>query len=79
MPQSVVRGADDLLPLEGTSFQAVLADTRESLARQYLARDDPRTSEIAFLLGYNDTNSFYRAFKTWTGLTPDMARASVGA
>lgn len=59
---------------EGTSFQKVLANTREGLARDYLARDDLRTSEIAFLLGYTDTNSFYRAFKTWTGTTPDVAR-----
>ncbi|CDO31023.1 AraC family transcriptional regulator [Mycolicibacterium porcinum] len=64
------------LSQEGTSFQAVLASTREGLARHYLTRDDLRTSEIAFLLGYNDTNSFYRAFKTWTGVTPEMARAN---
>jgi AraC-like DNA-binding protein len=64
------------LSQEGTSFQAVLASTRESLARHYLARNDLRTSEIAFLLGYNDTNSFYRAFKSWTGVTPEMARAN---
>ncbi|NNG40162.1 helix-turn-helix domain-containing protein [Flexivirga sp. ID2601S] len=59
---------------EGTSFKAVLASTRENLARHYLTRDDLRTAEIAFLLGYNDTTSFYRAFKTWTGVTPDTAR-----
>lgn len=63
---------------EGTSFQAVLARTRESLARNYLTRDDLRISQIAFLLGYNDTNSFYRAFKTWTGTTPEIARRSEG-
>lgn len=63
------------LSQEGTSFQKVLATTREGLARDYLAREDLRTSEIAFLLGYTDTNSFYRAFKTWTGTTPDVARA----
>ena len=67
------------LSREGTSFQAVLASTRESLARHYLARDGLRTSEIAFLLGYTDTNSFYRAFKSWTGMTPDMARANAVA
>lgn len=61
---------------EGTSFQEVLARTREGLARDYLARDDLRTSEIAFLLGYTDTNSFYRAFKAWTGETPDTFRTS---
>jgi len=23
--------------------------------------------EVAFLLGYEDSNSFYRAFRTWEG------------
>ncbi|GAB3053288.1 AraC family transcriptional regulator [Intrasporangium mesophilum] len=60
---------------EGTSFQAVLATTREDLARHYLSSGELRTSEIAYLLGYDDTNSFYRAFKGWTGTTPDTIRA----
>ncbi|SKT31366.1 DNA-binding domain-containing protein [Mycobacteroides abscessus subsp. bolletii] len=65
------------LSQEGTSFQAVLANTRENLAMHYLTtRNDLRPPQIAFLLGYNDTNSFYRAFKTWTGTTPETARAT---
>lgn len=61
---------------EGTSFQAVLAATREALARHYLTTGELRTSEIGFLLGFDDTNSFYRAFKTWTGTTPDAVRSA---
>ncbi|MGH3340491.1 MAG: helix-turn-helix domain-containing protein, partial [Propionibacteriaceae bacterium] len=64
------------LSQEGTSFQAVLADTRENLARHYLAGAGLRTSEIAFLLGFVDTNSFYRAFKAWTGTTPEAVRTT---
>jgi AraC-like DNA-binding protein len=67
------------LSQEGTSFQAILANTRENLARHYLRSGNLRTSEIAFLLGYDDTNSFYRAFKTWTGTTPDAIRATATA
>lgn len=63
------------LSQEGTSFQAVLANTRENLARHYLTNAGLRTSEIAFLLGFADTNSFYRAFKGWTGTTPESVRA----
>ncbi|EME19792.1 AraC family transcriptional regulator [Rhodococcus triatomae] len=59
---------------EGTTYKQVLATTREELARRYLTRDDLRTADIAYLLGYDDTNSFYRAFRTWTGTTPDAAR-----
>jgi AraC-like DNA-binding protein len=62
------------LSQEGTSFQAVLANTRENLARHYRTNAGLRTSEIAFLLGFADTNSFYRAFKGWTGTTPESVR-----
>ncbi|GIF78531.1 AraC family transcriptional regulator [Asanoa siamensis] len=62
---------------ESTTYQAVLANTREDLARHYLRRGNLRTPEIAFLLGYDDTNSFYRAFRTWTGTTPDALRAAI--
>jgi AraC-like DNA-binding protein len=64
------------LQLEGSSFQAVLADTREQLARHYLAHSAMITAEIAYLLAYEDTNSFYRAFRSWTGSTPDSFRTA---
>jgi AraC-like DNA-binding protein len=67
------------LKLEGTSFQEILATTREDLARHYLGNSTMRTAEIAYLLGYDDTNSFYRAFRTWTGTTPDAARTATVA
>ncbi|GAA0230685.1 AraC family transcriptional regulator [Cryptosporangium japonicum] len=61
---------------EGTTFQAILATTREDLARHYLGHSSMRSTEIAYLLGYDDTNSFYRAFRTWTGTTPDTIRTT---
>lgn len=64
---------------EGTTYQAVLASTREDLAKHYLRRGNLRTGEIAYLLGYDDTNSFYRAFRSWTGTTPDTLRAAVAS
>ncbi|GAB1818377.1 AraC family transcriptional regulator [Herbidospora sp. RD11066] len=62
------------LQAEGTSYQAVLSDTRERLARGYLADRSLTTAQIAYLLAYDDANSFYRAFRRWTGLTPEAAR-----
>ncbi|MEU6594542.1 AraC family transcriptional regulator ligand-binding domain-containing protein [Streptomyces sp. NPDC046881] len=62
------------LQAEGTSYQAVLSDTREKLARRYLTDPALPTSQVAYLLAYDDTNSFYRAFRRWTGLTPEAAR-----
>ncbi|KHK59526.1 AraC family transcriptional regulator [Burkholderia sp. A9] len=60
---------------EGTSFKAILAEVRERLAWHYLGRSDLPYSQIAFLLGYQDSNSFFRAFNDWTGMTPDAARS----
>ena len=31
---------------------------------------------ISFLLGYEEPNSFYRAFRGWTGKTPDAIRSA---
>lgn len=62
------------LSAEGTSFQRELSQLREDLARHYLTRSHHSTPEVAFLLGYQDTNSFYRAFNGWTGQTPEQIR-----
>lgn len=63
---------------EGTTFQASLNDTREALARHYLTESTLPASEISFLLGYGDPNSFYRAFRAWTGQTPERVRMAAG-
>jgi len=62
---------------EGTSFKAVVQRTRESLARHYLAETRHSSSEIAYLLGFGDPTSFFRAFHSWTGTTPDGMRRSL--
>ncbi|HYP33003.1 MAG TPA: AraC family transcriptional regulator [Burkholderiaceae bacterium] len=59
---------------EGANFRALVSSTRESLARHYLGNTRMSGGEIAFLLGFEDPNSFYRAFQDWTGQTPDSAR-----
>jgi AraC-like DNA-binding protein len=33
-------------------------------------------AEISFLLGYEDLNSFFRTFHSWTGETPKQVRAA---
>lgn len=59
---------------EGENFRALVHSTRESLAKHYLAQTSMSGGEIAFLLGFEDPNSFYRAFHEWTGQTPQAAR-----
>ena len=59
---------------EGTSFQELLRASREGLARHYLERTHLPIAEIAFLVGFDEPSSFYRAFRTWTGVTPRALR-----
>ena len=63
------------LKSEGTSFQKELNKTREKLARHYLANSSLPGSQISFLLGFDDPNSFVRAFRSWTGTTPEKIRS----
>lgn len=60
---------------EDTSFKAVLEQTRRALALNYLHGTDVSVQEIAFLLGFRDTSSFFRAFRSWTGTTPMAMRS----
>ena len=54
---------------ENTSFQKQLNGTREILAKHYLRNTVMSSDEIAFLLGYQEINSFLRAFNVWTGMS----------
>ena len=49
---------------EGQSFQTLLNRTRENLATHYLQTSDISGAELSFLLGFEDPNSFLRAFHT---------------
>ena len=57
---------------EQTNFQKQLNHTRELLAKYYVGSTEMRAEDIAYLLGYQDTSSFLRAFAVWTG---DSVRA----
>jgi AraC-like DNA-binding protein len=59
---------------EGTSFQQTLDTLRSSLAHHYLRNTEMSSAEISFLLGFEDANSFARAFHAWTGKTPQAVR-----
>lgn len=59
---------------EGTTFRALLQDTRKKLALQYLQRTRLNSTELAFLLGFGQPTSFFRAFRRWTGASPEKIR-----
>ena len=60
---------------EGGSFSEIVDGVRAELARRYLGERERAISEVAFLLGFAETPSFYKAFKRWTGVTPAEYRA----
>jgi AraC-like DNA-binding protein len=55
---------------EGKTFRQLLSEARQELLGQYLADPTIGINEAAFLLGYQDPNSFYRAFRSWRGTSP---------
>ena len=62
------------LAAEGVSFARLLDDTRRTLAETYLADHELTLSEVAYLLGFVEQASFYRAFRRWFGQTPSAFR-----
>jgi AraC-like DNA-binding protein len=54
----------------GTTYQEVLDDVRLRSARRLLTSTDLAMGEIAFVLGFEEVNSFMRAFHIWEGTTP---------
>lgn len=60
---------------EGITFQTLLDETRRELAIRYLRKSDLNNQQIAHLVGYRDPNAFQRAFRKWTGMTPQDLRS----
>ena len=52
------------------TFQQLVEDTRRDLARHYVEHSTAELNQTAFLLGYGDANSFFRAFHGWEGTSP---------
>lgn len=59
---------------EGTSWLDVLNAARMRLAQHYLTNTNLGAAEVSFLLGFEDPNSFFRAFRRWTNSTPEAWR-----
>jgi AraC-like DNA-binding protein len=59
---------------EGFTFAELLEAERRDQAERLLARDDLPVYAIAYALGYSEPSTFHRAFKRWTGETPQSYR-----
>ena len=64
---------------DGATFQQLMEEARRELARHYLLHSSLELNETAYLLGYEDANSFFRAFHKWEGTTPGQWRVSHAA
>jgi AraC-like DNA-binding protein len=59
---------------QGLTFQRLLEEARREQARHYLLHSSLELNETAYLLGYADANSFFRAFHHWEGTSPGQWR-----
>jgi len=60
------------LGLSARTLQRRLADANITFQRlhHYLKQRTMELNEAAFLLGFEDANSFFRAFQGWEGTSP---------
>lgn len=69
-PRTLQRRLQD----EGTRYLELLDDVRRELALRHIQEGRESISEVAFLLGFSEVSTFYRAFKRWCGRTPAELR-----
>jgi len=61
----------------GTSFSDLLDKFRRDMSTRLLRNESLAVYEVAFLLGYSEPSTFYRAFRRWTGVSPVEYRRSL--
>jgi len=62
------------LASEGTTFSTLLNEARRQVGFRLLADKTIDLKEVAYLLGYEDVNSYYRAFRQWEKVSPSQWR-----
>lgn len=65
------------LEVEATSFAELLDSTRRELAERYLGRLNLSFAQAAYLLGFADQSSFFRACRRWFELSPGQYRSQL--
>ena len=63
---------------EGTSLQALKDEVRRARAADLLLRTRQPLARVARAVGFQNDKSFIRAFRHWTGRTPEQFRAQSG-
>ncbi len=65
------------LQKENTSYLKLAKEIRINIAKKYLSDINISLDEIAYIIGFSESSTLNRAFKSWTGLTPAQFRNSV--
>ncbi|MCE2680698.1 MAG: AraC family transcriptional regulator [Burkholderiales bacterium] len=73
--QMNARALQRKLEQAGTGFREELKTVRQNMATGYLKDPHLQIVDIALLLGYSEHSAFTRAYKGWTGKTPNQIRA----
>jgi len=59
-----------------TTFGKLLDEVRREIAEHYIHDSTVSLTEVAFVLGYSEYSSFWRAYKRWTKASPSDIRKS---
>jgi len=68
------RKLSTLLRSKGTTIAKEISAMRADKARQLLIDSKQRVADIALSVGFTDPTVFSRAFKNWTGQSPQQFR-----
>lgn len=64
-----VRSLQRMLTDNGLTYKGLVSQVQRTLAENYIREGNLTTDDISILIGYQNTVSFLRAFKKWTGKT----------
>jgi len=62
------------LVAEGKSYNELVNEALAIVAKRLLRDDRLTIQEAAYEMGFADSSTFHRAFKRWTGMTPNSFR-----
>ena len=62
------------LKAHGLTFPTLLSAARQELALHYMNDSSMPLTNIAYNLGYSELSAFSRAFRNWTGMSPQRYR-----
>ena len=57
-------------------FADLVDEIRCAIAQDYVSHTEFSLTDVSMMLGYGELSSFSRAFKRWTGSSPDLVRKS---